>query len=286
MDRVHTDGVDVPTALKDELIDVAMRLVTWAINVLTGRQESTSNTGSAASETANSNRGNETIPLSTAADEEWGWEDEEMGTNLELSGMGGGDEAKEDDDLAMAIAMSLSESRNSGEEAKVSTTTSVSSYSSSSTKMTRPTNNINSSRVSAKDKIKPQRSSPKITSTTPPPSGGDSIEDLLGQMGGNGGAMITSFGQKPKTSSKPKPTPKRESSDDIFASMGLSSIPKTNASSRPPAAPTTGGWQAKSRTQNAPTSAPLPSLRADSLGVDDEDADWGDDGDLDDLLDD
>ena len=290
MDRVHTDGVDLPTALKDELIDVAMRLVTWAINVLTGRQESTSNTDNAAS-TTNSNRGNETIPLSTAADEEWGWEDEEMGTNLELSGMGGGggvNEAKEDDDLAMAIAMSLSESQNSGEEAKASTTTSVSSFSSSSTKMTRPTNNINSSRVSAKDKIKPQRSaSPNVTSTTPPPSGGDSIEDLLGQMGGNGGVMITSFGQKPKPMSKPKKTtPKRESSDDIFASMGLSSIPKTSASSRPPAAPTSGGWQTKSRTQNEPTSAPLPSLRADSLGIDDEDADWGDDGDLDDLLDD
>jgi len=109
-------------------------------------------------------------------------------------------------------------------------------------------------------------------------------------MGGSGGPVITSFGQKPKQISKPKPVPKKDDSDDIFASMGMGLASYTPSKQSRPAAPSTGGWQAQSRTQSAvsaPKSAPLPSsLLADALD-DDGDADsWGDDGDLDDLLDD
>ena len=281
MDRVHTNGSDVSTALKDELVDVVLRI--W--RAATGSGESGSNTDNASTERSNS-RGNETIPLSTATDEEWGWEDEEMGTNLELSGMG--DEAKEDDDLALALAMSLSESGNNGGrgggggggDTSSTGTHKKSNFTSSSSSTKQPTKQQTSL---PKNKLKPQRSLPKITSSTPPPSGGDSIEDLLGQMSGNNsGPMITSLGSKPKeTTSKPKSTLKKkkdDSDDDIFASMGLSSIPKTKS-----AAPSTGGWQSN-KAKAAPKSAPLPSsLHAESLDVDD---DWGDDEDLDDLLDD
>ena len=237
--------------------------------------------------------GPETIPLSTATDEEWGWEDEDMGgPDLELSGVGKReDEAKENDDLAMAIAMSLSETER--EEAKGATASvPKSNFTPSSTKSI---NKKPPTRLSSKDKGKIQRASatpkPRSASPTPPSSaaGGNSIEDLLGQMGGTGGPVITSFGQKPKSMAKPKPAPKKESSsDDIFASMGLSSFSSKPASSSRPA-PTSGGWQATTKTQpkivSAPKSAPSPSLLADTLDDDDADS-WGDDGDLDDLLDD
>ena len=109
MDRVHTDGSSVPEAIKDELIDVVIRFASWSASVLTGTQNDSNNSTEDDTNERQNSRGNETIPL--AADEEWGWEDEENQFGTELSGMGRGNEEKEDDDLAMAIAMSLSESQ-------------------------------------------------------------------------------------------------------------------------------------------------------------------------------
>mmetsp|Transcript_17269 Transcript_17269/g.37281 ORF Transcript_17269/g.37281 Transcript_17269/m.37281 type:complete len:698 (+) Transcript_17269:1118-3211(+) len=313
MDRVHANpSLGVPQAMMEELADVVIKLASWVMAKIAARNgagESGNNAGGAsgAGLTGNSrgnSYGSETIPLSTATDEEWGWEDEDVGTNLELSGMGGGgDVAKEDDDLALALAMSLSESESGGDEEK-GTAVPKSNFASISAKTihknkpppSRPSNTNMSPFTSSKDKGKIQRASvtpTQMTAFETPSSsaasgGGDSIEDLLGQMGGAGGQMITSFGQKqPKTNAKPKSTPKKDSSDDIFASMGLSSYPSSKAmaagggasSTRP--APSSGGWQAPAKT-----SAPSLSLLADALD-DDADADsWGDDGDLDDLLED
>jgi len=272
MDRVHTDGLSVPEAIKDELIDVVIRFASWSASVLTGTQNDSNNSTEDDTDERQNSRGNETIPL--AADEEWGWEDEENQFGTELSGMGRGNEEKEDDDLAMAIAMSLSESQ---KEKKA--TISSPSLSSKSNYNQQP------QRQSSSSSFPNKRTSPQLTSTPqpPPPSssgGGDSIEDLLGQMGGSN--KITSFGQKPKTKPKPAKKQQENNDDDLFASMGLSSIPKPTR----PSAPTSSGWKAKQTIQqSAPKSAPTPSLVADSFGDDGGD-DWGDDGDLDDLLDD
>jgi len=274
MDRVHTDGLSVPEAIKDELIDVVIRFASWSASILTGTQNDSNNSTEDDTNERQNSRGNETIPL--AADEEWGWEDEENQFGTELSGMGRGNEEKEDDDLAMAIAMSLSESQ---KEKK--TTVSSSSLSSKSNYNQQSQRQSSSSSFS-----KNKRTSPQLTSTPAPPSsssgGGDSIEDLLGQMGGSN--KITSFGQKPKTKPKPAKKQQENNDDDLFASMGLSSIPKPAIRS---SAPTSGGWKAKqTMQQSAPKSAPAPSLVADSFGDDGDGDDWGDDGDLDDLLDD
>jgi len=273
MDRVHTDGLSVPEAIKDELIDVVIRFASWSASVLTGTQNDSNNSTEDDTNERQNSRGNETIPL--AADEEWGWEDEENQFGTELSGIGRGNEEKEDDDLAMAIAMSLSESQ---KEKKA--TISSSPLSSKSNYNQQP------QRQSSPSSFPNKRTSPQLTSTPPPPTppsssgGGDSIEDLLGQMGGSN--KITSFGQKPKTKPKPAKKQQENNDDDLFASMGLSSIPKPTR----PSAPTSSGWKAKQTIQqSAPKSAPTPSLVADSFGDDGGD-DWGDDGDLDDLLDD
>ena len=271
MDRVHTDGLSIPEAIKDELIDVVIRFASWSASVLTGTQNDSNNSTEDDTNERQNSRGNETIPL--AADEEWGWEDEENQFGTELSGMGRGNEEKEDDDLAMAIAMSLSESQ---KEKKA--TISSSSLSSKSNYNQQPPQ-----RQSSSTSFSNKRTSPQLTSTSPPPpsssGGGDSIEDLLGQMGGSN--KITSFGQKPKTKPKPAKKQQENNDDDLFASMGLSSIPKPTT--RPSAAPTSSGWKAKQTIQQ---SAPTPSLVADSFGDDGDGDDWGDDGDLDDLLDD
>jgi hypothetical protein len=270
MDRVETDpSVGVPGAIKDELVDIVLKLASWAANTATGSGSSgdAEGTNTSSRGASGSLRGNETIPLSTATDEEWGWEDEDMGANLELSGIGRDDSAKEDDDLALAIAMSLSESDKSGSKANGVTAAST------------------SDNKPLKDRGQIQRVSNNKPEAPSSSAGGDTIQDLLGQMGGTDGPVITSFGQSRTNATKSrapkaKATPKRESSDDLFESMGLSSFPTKSSSGTSRPVPASGGWQASPKS-----SAPLSSLLAESLDQD-ADADWGDDGDLDDLLDD
>ena len=280
-DRVRADpSVSLSSAVKDEVVDVVSRVVSWATSASNGTRDNSNyaQIGNDESIGYGNSRVGETIP--TATDEEWGWDDEDMGTRLELSAMQG-DEAKEDEDLALAIAMSISDSRNGSDDA-------------STTSVLKPPSSKNVSKFSPpsnKDKIirsSTARSTNTSTESLSYSSGGDSISDLLGQMGGTGGPRITSFGQKSSTTTtiaKPKPIPKEENADDIFASMGLipaySSTAGSKTTTRPP--PTTSIAQSKI---NAPTSsAPISSLLDDAYD-DTADADtWGDDGDLDDLLD-
>jgi len=60
----------------------------------------------------NSRFAQETVPLSAATDEEWGWEDGMDSTgDVELSNPSSTSNKNEEDDLQMALALSLSEKK-------------------------------------------------------------------------------------------------------------------------------------------------------------------------------
>ena len=256
-------SLEMSDAVKEEVIAFVLSIANYVKRKLNGTVSSTDGSDYRPVTTISRTESFEgqTVPLSTAADEEWGWGDEDTGSNIELSGTSPGDNAEEEEELALAIAMSLSESTNG------STTASV------PVKPNRPASVANklkdkkSPKVGAKTFATIQPAFP--TSSPPPLSQGDSIEDLLGQMNHSGGAVITRLGNDTKTAAvKPKPVPTtRDNTDDLFASMGLSN-----------------SYPAKSAI-GAPASAPLRPSNALAADMDD-DADWGDDGDLDDLLDD
>lgn len=284
MNRLRDDpSLEMVDVVKEELIAFVTSVVNYVKDKVSGSRNNSSISEYSPVTTSNRTESFErqTIPLSTAADEEWGWDDEDTESNVELPAVNA-DDAKEEEDLALAIAMSLSESANGA--------SGVAQPSEARSVLPKPVAAVKSKdtvpfSARLKEKKSP-RAAPKPNATISPafeqaaPSPphrptaapqGDSIEDLLGQMNAGGGPVITSFGQKPRAvAAKPKPVPKKDSTDDLFASMGFS-----NSYASKPAAPT------------APKSAPLPpskALAADNL--DNDDMDWGDDGDLDDLLDD
>ncbi|KAL3772407.1 hypothetical protein ACHAWU_005584 [Discostella pseudostelligera] len=295
MRRLNTDStLSVTNAILDEMGEIVLKIKSWVANASSSAGDSGTNFEgqSYSSVRTNGSFRAETTPLSTAVDEEWGWGDEDVGQRLELSTLGG-DEEKEDEDLALALAMSLSESQNDRDDFDTSLTPPAPPTNKRSDKKSPPTkpSNSNSSRFNSST----TREETQRKSFTPqPPStissgGSDSIEDLLGQIGGSGGPMITSFGQKIQKTSNPKQTQQSgRSEDDIFDSMGLSNYPSTTAANKP-ARPTSAasGWQAPTGTKSKsapPKSAPVQSLLAATTDADTDS--WGDDGDLDDLLDD
>ena len=236
------------------------------------------------------------------ADEEWGWGDEPDESDVELANSSaGGSDAKEDDDLALAIAMSLSESQ--GETRKQTSLNNLGSShalannaavaQSVSTAISSPEISHKQSSLMAKKSPKPE---PKkkvarepAQPVPPPPSSGDSIQDLLGQMQQGSGQVITSFGQVAKAAPKPKAVQKKQSSDDLFASMGLSSFPQAKATSNTPSAPAsgTGGWAQQASASAGESKAEAETNQANNSLEDswNDEGSWGD-GDLDDLLDD
>ena len=252
-------SLNVSHAMQEEAIKVVTDLATWLSE---SRNDSNSIGGGYSMPTiiergssvggSGSSRA-ETIPLATATDEEWGWDDEDVGGNLELSGVGG-DNSNEEDDLAMAIAMSLSEPVKGG-GSETERPVDLVRKNSSSAPAPAPAPTI---------EVAVEKSSNDELEQVAPPAA--TIEDLLGQMSSTGGPVISSFGQKAtKIEPKSKPKTTRNDTDDIFASMGLSSFPTTK----------TGPPQ---QQINTPSST---LLKAESI---DESDDWGDDGDLDDLL--
>ena len=244
-------SLDSSQAMKDEIVNVMTSFVSW----LSENQNNDINSIDGVrfvmptiAEGGSSVGGFETIPLATATDEEWGWDDEDVGGNLELPGPRE-DNTNEDDDLAMAIAMSLSES---GKAASNEPTVLPAD---ATTKQSLPV-------PSPAPAPAPTVIEQPHQQVTPQPA--DAIEDLLGQMSSGGGSVISSFGEKSKVVPKSKPKPINDGSDDIFASLGLSSFHTKSAPSPQPK-----------------TNTPSTLLKAESIDSSD---DWGDDGDLDDLL--
>ncbi len=259
IDRMNDHpSLNVSNAIQEEVIKVMTDLASWlsesgnesnrdiggegfSMSTVVGGGSSVGGSGSSRTET---------IPLATATDEEWGWDDEDVGGNLELSGVGG-DNTNEEEDLAMAIAMSLSEPANVDHSETVRPADVVSKHSAPAMEVAVE---------------KPSNENNQLDEIAPP---ADTIEDLLGQMGSAGGPVISSFGQKTTKIIEPKSKPKpiRNDADDIFESMGmgLSSF-----------ATKTGPLQQQTNTPSSTL------LKAES--IDEDDADWGDDGDLDDLL--
>lgn len=108
------------------------------------------------------------------------------------------------------------------------------------------------------------------------------VEELLAEQLKNSHApAITSFSKpKPAASAKPRATAiKKNEEEDIFASMGLSSVPKKSnsvSSSRASHVPTQKAEQSSWKSTNLAVSA---------MDMSDAGSDWGNDEDLDDLLD-
>lgn len=105
---------------------------------------------------------------------------------------------------------------------------------------------------------------------------------------------ITSLGKKKSPKVKPKKAV-APAEDDIFASMGLSAKPTFSHTPSPATSKTTATSVSGSRWAVSPSPATFPTTAAApptttsyslSATVNDDDADWGDDADLDDLLDD
>jgi len=177
----------------------------------------------------------ETVPLAaTDDDEEWGWEDNSQRQNdgdVELIGT-----KKEDHDLTRAFAM-----QSTGLPRNISA---------------QPQNiSKRSSPIVSRTKKTPAMSNfPSAATTTAAPT----VPSL----------KITSLG---KSSSVPKkPIKKKNTDDDLFASMGLSAKP-TFSQNKP-----------KVESKSSVTTSKLSTLATTDLG----NADWDDDGDLDDLLND
>ncbi len=282
--RLNTDPtLSMTDAVREELVNFVLKIKSWVENAAGG---SAVRESGATIEGRGSFRA-ETTPLSTAVDEEWGWGDGDVGQRLELSAMGG-DKEKEDEDLALALAMSLSESHNERDDFNSSLTPPTPSANKKFNKKSPPAKSSNSS-----SRFNPSttREETHRKAFTPQPSlsttsgGGESIEDLLGHIGGNGRPMIMSLGHKLQKTSKPNQNQQHLRSGDIFDSMGLSNYPSTAATaSKPTARPasTASGTKKESKV-TAPKIAPVQSLIADTIDADDS---WADDGDLDDLLDD
>ena len=116
---------------------------------------------------------------------------------------------------------------------------------------------------------------PKVAPVEPPPL---TVDELLAEQLKNSHApVITSLSlSKPKVAAAAKPKEIKNDEDDIFASMGLASTPSRGniqmAVKAPVSAPVTSSW--KSENLAVTESADV-----------DAGSDWGDDGDLDDLLD-
>ena len=266
MDRMSDHpSLNLSQAIQEEATKVLTDFASWLSE---SRNESNRDNGGVYSMSTVAERGSsiegsgssrvETIPLATATDEEWGWDDEDVGRNLELSGVGR-DTTTEEDDLAMAIAMSLSEPVKGAHNETVPADV-VNKHSSSAPSPAMETAVEKSS--SRTDQLEQQ---------LPPPT--DTIEDLLGQMSSAGGPVISSFGQKAaKVEPKSKPKTIHNDTDDIFESMGmgLSSYAKKTG---------------PSQTQQQIKTPSSTLLTAESIDENDDDGDdWGDDGDLDDLL--
>lgn len=265
----------------------------------------------------------EMVPLSTANEDEWGWENSNASHDLERGVIAAS--AKEEEDLQMALAMSLSEkSSTSGESSVSSKRRTVQSRIPAPAPAPTPTptpaveQSDSWDDVGSWDEHAPidvSSSSTKVPPTpmsSPDPIGGktfsaagtavtaQSIEELLREQAKKSKVpTITSLSMpKPasKTSISPKKKPKKKEEEDIFASMGLSALPKrtntnlTSASSvstkstvqttniRKKSSPPS--WQQKEEIK----SNALPAVDdGGSLGGSDH---WGDDGDLDDLLED
>ena len=139
--------------------------------------------------------------------------------------------------------------------------------------------------------VKPKKSPPLAPKSAPkdPPT----VEELLAEQLKNSHApAITSFSKpKPTTPAKPRAravaAKKKDEEEDIFASMGLSTVPKKSTSfPRPSAA--TAAVAASTAAPKEKTETPSSWNRSSLEVLDGSDAgsNWDNDEDLDDLLDD
>lgn len=139
-----------------------------------------------------------------------------------------------------------------------------------------------SSVISKSDQIEPSKATLTTTSATIP-----SIEDLLKEQQLSGNAPVITSLQKSVPESKPKPATKtKQEEDDIFASMGLSMLPKTNAKTELPVQKTTKVVPSTKPPASSAVTSSLTTAALFSPESEDAGSDWGDDSDLNDLLDD
>uniref|UniRef100_A0A7S1ZW10 Uncharacterized protein n=1 Tax=Trieres chinensis TaxID=1514140 RepID=A0A7S1ZW10_TRICV len=246
----------------------------------------------------------ETVPLSSATEDEWGWED--GGGDVEMA-TGANNRLKEEDDLQMAMALSISESQSKSTplsamqpknviSTKTKSTSSPVGISSSGTSSAAVGIGVGTGAGSSRFSVASTSAPTPAPAPAPAPavSRPDDFATLLAESRPNhvpSSQYITSFSKKTKPP-VPQKVEKKTAEDDIFASMGLSAKPKfsTNTvptSSRFGAATSTSGWRS---TLGAGSSSNVTSSLAAAAEVNADDLDtgsnWDDDNDLDDLLDD
>lgn len=190
------------------------------------------------------------VPLAGVDDDEWGWDD--SGGDVELPSSR--KQQEDDEDLRLAMALSLSESPTPPQASK-----------SGMGMAPFPTRRTNSGvrTTSFSDDDNPPVGHTQVSAPRAPAS-----PPSMPKIAGLGVRQTVPTRKKEE---KPK-------EDDIFASIGLTAKPKF--SSRPTAP---GGYMSGARTAPAPVTSALSAAVADVGDVVGDD--WGDDSDLDDLLD-
>ena len=263
LNRLRDDpSLDQAEVVREEVISSVKSIASYAQSIMSrSGGNSESEYRPVATNNGNDSFERQVIPLSTADDEEWGWDDEDTGPSAELPAISADDGAEEDEELALAIAMSLSENSKNETTGSLIQSNSINQHQKPS--ITKPKTSspfLNKVKKSPIAVPKPKATISQFQQTSPSSAKEDTIEDLLGQMNASGGQVITSFGQKPQTAKSKPVAQKKDSEDDIFSSMGLAA-PRSSAP--------------------APASKALSAVSVDEDNNDD--ADWGDE-DLDDLL--
>ena len=228
-------------------------------------------------------------------DDEWGWENSSSSGDIEL----GSRDALHEDDMQMALALSLSENASVNVGTKADLSRENSSNLSTHTMGTKPTSNMTKNGswdTEGSSWEDPPSASSLVTTALANNNTIDmNVESLLREQTSlvkhvPTGSHVTSLPSKlssnsrvSKSTAPSKVTKTQEQDEDIFASMGLSTLAKKQAGEKMKesghiTSSTKLSWNDNAHTDSMKVSSCESSIQ--------ENSNWDDDNDLDDLLED